>query len=335
MKIQCPSCNFSAEVPEERIPNGGTTATCPTCKTKFNISKGSDFLFSPEPASPQMRCPKCGEGQSVSNTCIKCGLIFSKFISEQTADAKAGSPVEQKSSASDTKPCPLCGEEILFAAIKCKHCKSMLTDDNATTATKASRIDESIILQKYLCLKYEKRNQKDSGTYLGKNADLLSAHLKDLLFTNKIKIDAGIELDFYLIVDRDKITISTDSNDDFDKYQVLLLMACEVGFALNFVRLYQRKDNHDKILVQRVRKKIGYNVRIIQQLSKSSPIGTELYCPECTGPFYFVNYKPISSKCEYCGYIFDNSLSEAIKKGNFFFGYKFPLKYTIRGINQK
>ena len=38
----------------------------------------------------------------------------------------------------ETKKCPFCGEDILTAAVKCKHCQSMLNDRPATVAGQAS-----------------------------------------------------------------------------------------------------------------------------------------------------------------------------------------------------
>jgi predicted Zn finger-like uncharacterized protein len=39
MKITCPGCGLTAEVPDDKIPVEGTTGTCPKCKTRFLVSK--------------------------------------------------------------------------------------------------------------------------------------------------------------------------------------------------------------------------------------------------------------------------------------------------------
>lgn len=85
MKVTCPDCGWSAEVPEEKIPDGGVTATCRKCQSKFEVKKELKPDIGQPPVSP---------------------------------------PTPQR----DTKPCPLCGEEILFIAKKCKHCGSMLDE---------------------------------------------------------------------------------------------------------------------------------------------------------------------------------------------------------------
>lgn len=85
MTVTCPGCGWSAEVPDEKIPDGGITATCRKCQAKFDVQKGLNTVAEQPPVSP---------------------------------------PPTQR----DTKPCPLCGEEILSVAKKCKHCGSMLDE---------------------------------------------------------------------------------------------------------------------------------------------------------------------------------------------------------------
>jgi hypothetical protein len=36
--ISCPNCNFSKEIPEEKIPVGTRWATCPQCKSRFELA---------------------------------------------------------------------------------------------------------------------------------------------------------------------------------------------------------------------------------------------------------------------------------------------------------
>ncbi len=87
MTVTCPGCGWSAEVPEDKIPDGGITATCRKCQTKFGVKKESN--------------PVTEHPQVIPNAPQR-----------------------------DTKPCPLCGEEILAVAKKCRHCNSMLDEVN-------------------------------------------------------------------------------------------------------------------------------------------------------------------------------------------------------------
>lgn len=49
MTITCPSCGWSADVPEETIPAEGKKGTCPKCKTIFEVKKAevqpAEFTF--------------------------------------------------------------------------------------------------------------------------------------------------------------------------------------------------------------------------------------------------------------------------------------------------
>jgi hypothetical protein len=78
MKITCPGCQWSAEVPDEKIPAGGVTATCRNCQVKFQVSRESVSM--PE---PEFFCPQCGTGQAVSDTCTHCHIIFAKYAEKQ------------------------------------------------------------------------------------------------------------------------------------------------------------------------------------------------------------------------------------------------------------
>jgi hypothetical protein len=78
MKITCPGCQWSAEVPDEKIPVGGVTATCRKCQTRFPVARET----APAPL-PEFSCPNCGTGQAVSDACINCQIIFAKYAEKQ------------------------------------------------------------------------------------------------------------------------------------------------------------------------------------------------------------------------------------------------------------
>ena len=60
IRITCPFCNFSKEMPEEKIPRGVKWANCPRCKHRFEFSYGdSVFGFQGEPAGAETT-PKRG-----------------------------------------------------------------------------------------------------------------------------------------------------------------------------------------------------------------------------------------------------------------------------------
>lgn len=65
--LSCPSCGFSATV-EPGIK--ATVATCPQCRAVFPVSSDNDDRF---------RCPKCATAQQRTESCVRCGLIFSKY----------------------------------------------------------------------------------------------------------------------------------------------------------------------------------------------------------------------------------------------------------------
>ncbi|WP_224958143.1 zinc-ribbon domain-containing protein [Geomonas subterranea] len=77
LRIQCPSCHFSADVSSEKVPQGGGNTRCPRCSTTFFVAP--DDPVTPEMPSAHMRCPKCGFDQTPSETCTSCGIIYAKY----------------------------------------------------------------------------------------------------------------------------------------------------------------------------------------------------------------------------------------------------------------
>lgn len=62
MKVTCPGCGWSAEVPEEKIPVSGGKASCPKCKVTFSVKRGSVLSAIEEFAIEENKvlCSKCG-----------------------------------------------------------------------------------------------------------------------------------------------------------------------------------------------------------------------------------------------------------------------------------
>ena len=78
MKITCPGCQWSVEVPDDKVPAVGAIATCRKCQTRFPVSREAV-----DPPMPDFSCPQCGKAQPASNACIYCHIIFSKYAEKQ------------------------------------------------------------------------------------------------------------------------------------------------------------------------------------------------------------------------------------------------------------
>lgn len=91
MIITCPSCKYSAEAINAKIPATGANTRCPRCKTVF--------LVTPEtPASPSdsqtITCPKCGAVQEPAEICGCCGIIIEKYQATELRRQMAGGTKE-------------------------------------------------------------------------------------------------------------------------------------------------------------------------------------------------------------------------------------------------
>lgn len=95
--ITCPGCQWSAEVPDEKIPVDGVTATCRKCQTRFRVARSAPAI--PE---PDFSCPQCGTVQAVSDTCIHCKIIFAKITARRKA-GQTGPPTQNETARLQSK----------------------------------------------------------------------------------------------------------------------------------------------------------------------------------------------------------------------------------------
>ncbi len=80
---------------------------------------GKSYRAKDEHAGRQVKCPNCGRLLTVpSSVPIAPSLPRAEPVDQAVG---TGTPSQR-----DTKPCPFCGEEILAAAKKCKHCRGYL-----------------------------------------------------------------------------------------------------------------------------------------------------------------------------------------------------------------
>lgn len=82
MKITCPKCSATGNLPEHEIPSEGRFLNCPRCKHGFTVTKprsGSDSYLVDT-------CPACNFstfGEENFGTCPKCGILVKAFVERQ------------------------------------------------------------------------------------------------------------------------------------------------------------------------------------------------------------------------------------------------------------
>lgn len=77
MKIQSPKCNHSDLVKVFDISAMETDAKCHQCRTKV-LFKNDAESRNGAPLEDQ-KCPQCGFSNSQAESCLRCGVIFSKY----------------------------------------------------------------------------------------------------------------------------------------------------------------------------------------------------------------------------------------------------------------
>ena len=87
MKISCPSCNASGEIPFHAIPEEGRFLNCPRCNHGFTVTrpKNDPNLFLVD------TCPACNYssfGEERFENCPKCGVVIKTFMERQREEQR-------------------------------------------------------------------------------------------------------------------------------------------------------------------------------------------------------------------------------------------------------
>jgi len=81
MEARCPSCEAVYQIDDSKIPDKGAYATCVKCRKRFHIKNPK--VQNGESKQKTITCPNCGHLNIPSETCAKCGIIFSKYSEAQ------------------------------------------------------------------------------------------------------------------------------------------------------------------------------------------------------------------------------------------------------------
>lgn len=82
MKITCPKCSASGNIPDHEVPESGRFISCPRCHEGFTVSRpraGNDVYLVDT-------CPACSFstfGEETFSTCPKCGISVKTFVERQ------------------------------------------------------------------------------------------------------------------------------------------------------------------------------------------------------------------------------------------------------------
>lgn len=80
MKATCPSCQAVFTINDSKIPEKGCNARCPKCQNRFFLQKEKKQPIEKKTVPvKKITCPKCGFSQPKSETCMECGIVFSKY----------------------------------------------------------------------------------------------------------------------------------------------------------------------------------------------------------------------------------------------------------------
>ena len=127
MKIVCPHCNFTREVPDGQIPDHPVKATCPKCQQGFGFDKSVVMAMSAAtaglaetaaastatvaPAPERTVCPACGLEQPDFDFCAGCGVVNPKWSArhKEDQDQTPSQPQADRSPSLSRIICSACG----------------------------------------------------------------------------------------------------------------------------------------------------------------------------------------------------------------------------------
>jgi DNA-directed RNA polymerase subunit M/transcription elongation factor TFIIS len=169
--IECPKCGVTLAYQDEHV---GTTITCPSCGARLELFWPEDEAPAepPAPTLPERMkanrlvegrtCPTCGQGvffgQDVHN-CQTCGQTYHDACWGSrgcaTCDAPIAGPAQPPAADAptplapalpvaepDQKECRFCGEMILVAARKCRHCGEYQNESDRRQAAGPKEVEE-------------------------------------------------------------------------------------------------------------------------------------------------------------------------------------------------
>lgn len=106
MKISCPKCGASGNLPDHQIPEEGRFLSCPKCKHGFDVKKPkatlNEYLVDVCPA-----CAYSTFGDERFGTCPKCGIFVKTYIDRQREEmtrAREQELLNRKYTRDDTPP---------------------------------------------------------------------------------------------------------------------------------------------------------------------------------------------------------------------------------------
>lgn len=144
MKIACPHCSFTREVPDAQIPDRPVKVTCPKCQQGFSFDKtaaavtaafDATFGDTPDPAAgpatgpaaATTTCPACGLQQPAGESCSGCGVIYAKWAARHKENQSSSNPSKPKGTDSSFQKviCNSCGA-VQAPSNQCINCGATL-----------------------------------------------------------------------------------------------------------------------------------------------------------------------------------------------------------------
>lgn len=141
LSYDCPSCSAALK---SKLDDAGNQDTCPECGRPYvvpGIAERNRIHDEEEAIKEQKRLVKQQEQQALPPRLV---AQVEQELPLQSVDSAPGLQVVQKhepSSLSETRSCPFCGEKILLAAKKCKHCGEFLDETVRSTHVKTQTIE--------------------------------------------------------------------------------------------------------------------------------------------------------------------------------------------------
>jgi len=157
-----------------------------------------------------IECPKCGYFQKESEECVRCGIIFSKYIAEKNNEENPEDlmkKVESQPNPNERITCPRCGHD-QPGALKCEKCGIVFDKYDPTQEAEESPLSEITPIENET-----KQAAKKEGMFIGIVVCILAIGIVAIIYGNYVYMSKKNKVAMVEISDIENKSVELDKKE--------------------------------------------------------------------------------------------------------------------------